>query len=213
MDYKKYVSIYKNIFVYTITTESNSYFYVVMHLFLQAVSRQGVIILFDENRNILARSPLSLLLQESSKLIGVVQDFLDDNEVSFWDIENIVVVHGPGSFTGIRTITLYVNTLAYIYPHIFLTPVEYFDLFDQYPIVKTSSKRDMFVKNWKNDIIQVVKNETFVTESGDRQVYGDVESLWLNIHTDIDYTVFLRDVDLVQEKTISPLYVKKPNIS
>jgi hypothetical protein len=35
-------------------------------------------------------------------------------------------------------------------------------LFENYPIIKTSSKRDLFVKKSKNNIIEIIKNEDFV---------------------------------------------------
>lgn len=85
--------------------------------------------------------------------------FLSSMNTKIKDIENIVVVHGPGSFTGIRTIVLLVNTLSFIYPKLHLTPLSFFDMYKNYPICKTSSKRDLFVKYSKSAIIEVVKNE------------------------------------------------------
>jgi tRNA A37 threonylcarbamoyladenosine modification protein TsaB len=78
-----------------------------------------------------------------------VSDFLREAQVSYQEIENIVLVVGPGSFTGIRTTVLYANTLSFIFPHLFLTGVSFFDLYETYPIVKTSSKRDLFVQKEK----------------------------------------------------------------
>lgn len=61
-------------------------------------------------------------------------------------------------------ISLVVNTLAYIYPHIFLTGISFFDMYDAYPIIKTSSKKDLFVKREKYASIEVVSNEDFVND-------------------------------------------------
>ncbi|MDR1944798.1 MAG: hypothetical protein LBQ59_01590 [Candidatus Peribacteria bacterium] len=39
-----------------------------------------------------------------------------------------------------------------------LTPVSYFDLYNDYPIIKSSSKRDSFFKKNKNSPIEVIYN-------------------------------------------------------
>lgn len=184
-----------------------------MNLFINAVSSQGKLILFDEARQITSEIDISLLLNESSKLIGTVDNFLTDNGVMYSDLENIVVIHGPGSFTGIRTIVLYVNTLSFTYKNIRLTPVSFFDMFDTYPIAKVSSKRDLFVKDQKSAIIEVVKNEDFVEKYTWQTIHGDIDMEGVSCTWEIDYNKFIQSISLGNEKKIEPLYIKKPNIS
>jgi type III secretion system FlhB-like substrate exporter len=43
-----------------------------------------------------------------------------------------------------------------------ITTLTYFDLFENYPIIKTSSKRDSFVKMAKESEIEVIQNEDLV---------------------------------------------------
>ncbi len=100
-----------------------------MNILLNAVSEKGKILLFDDNGTILASQDIIIQGNESSKLIPLFSGFLQSNSIVHEDIENIVVVHGPGSFTGIRTICLFVNTLSFIYPHIYITPLSFFELF------------------------------------------------------------------------------------
>jgi len=97
-------------------------------------------------------------MRESSSLIGLIQGFLTQNNLKYQDLNNIVVVHGPGSFTGIRTVALIVNSIAFAIPNLSLTPISFFDLLDRYPMIKSSSKRDLFVKKMKWDKIEVVNN-------------------------------------------------------
>jgi len=114
------------------------------------------------------------------------------------------------------SITLVVNTLAFIYPHISLTTLWFFDLYDSYPIVKASSKRDLFVKMWKSDIIQIVKNDDFCDMYSWDQIFGDINPwvLWnFTITNDVDYEDVFRKVSIDDSKTIAPMYIKKPNIS
>ena len=184
-----------------------------MYLFIQAVSSEGKLIIFNEQREILFQRDISLLLNESSKLISTVWGFLSDSGVWYDDIENIVVVYGPGSFTGIRTISLFVNTLAFIYGHIFLTPTTYFDLFDRYPICKVSSKRDLFVKTGENAIITIARNEDVADQYRGQKIYGDAVLEGIEVDSTIDYKSVIDKISLKKEKQIAPLYIKKPNIS
>lgn len=138
------------------------------------------------------------------------------NDIDYREVQNIICVAWPWSFTGIRTVTLVVNTLAFIYPHISLTTLWFFDLYDSYPIVKASSKRDLFVKMWKSDIIQIVKNDDFCDMYSWDQIFGDINPwvLWnFTITNDVDYEDVFRKVSIDDSKTIAPMYIKKPNIS
>jgi hypothetical protein len=40
-----------------------------------------------------------------------------------------------------------------------MTSLSFFDLFNNYPIVKTSSRRDCFIKKDKTSEIEIIKNE------------------------------------------------------
>jgi len=184
-----------------------------MNLFIHAVSSEGRLLLFDSAGTIHHEQGISLLLNESSKLIWTVAAFLQASHVSYEDVENIVVIHGPGSFTGIRTIVLYVNSLAFIYPHILLTPLSFFWLYDSYPIAKKSSKRDLFVKRSENAIIEIVQNDVFLAEYSDKTVYGDIWDIHTLCDASVEYSTILKSLQLKKEKSIEPLYIKKPNIS
>lgn len=184
-----------------------------MNLFINAVSSTWKLILFDDAKQVIADQDISLLLHESSKLISVVSDFLESQNTGYSELKNVVVVHGPGSFTWIRTIVLFVNTLAFTYENIFITPISFFELFDNYPIIKMSSKRDLFVKHEKNGIIEVLGNEDFLKIYREKKVYGDVINLDCDCSTTIDYQRVISGITLKQEKIIQPLYIKKPNIT
>lgn len=189
-----------------------------MHIFLQAVSPEGYICLFDNTRRIIAELSFELLGNESSKLIGLVGSFLRENHIDYTDIQNIATVVGPGSFTGIRTIVLFVNTISFAYPDVHLTSVNYFDLFQTYPIVKQSSKRDMFVKRQKNTIIEIMVNEDlyeYIEKKKLSCVYGHIwhTGFSWDIHSNINYRSYIKSLKLDTKKILTPLYIKKPNIT
>lgn len=188
-----------------------------MYLFFDGVSSEWYIWLFSEEKKCIASSTVSIAGNESTKTISVIESFLQKQKVPYKDIKNIVTVIGPGSFTGIRTISLVVNTLAYIYPHIFLTPINFFELYSKYPIIKSSSKRDLFVKWKKSATIEVVSNQDFEQRYLWEEVYGDINlerfTQEIELSSERDYETIFQKIELQNLKRIAPLYIKKPNIS
>ncbi len=188
-----------------------------MILFFDGVSSSGYIWLFDSKKQEIAHDSFTITGNESTQTIPIIETFLQAQSVPYTDIQHIVAIVWPWSFTGVRTITLVLNTIAYIYPHISLTGLSFFELFDTYPIFKQSSKRDVFAKYKKWDIITIVPN-TFLDETyRDRPIFWDIDtSLYTHIstiHNKIDYTKILQNIVLSDAKRLSPLYIKKPNIS
>ena len=190
-----------------------------MNLFINAVSSSGVIILFDETRKIICEKNIEILWNESSKLVTYIDSFLTENNTLYWDIENIVVVNGPWSFTWVRTIVLAVNTINYIIKKN-ITHLSFFDLFTSYPIIKSSSRRDLFVKYEKHATIEIVNNDDFLNKVHDTQnleFHWDISNntIWekISVNSDIDYITLLEKVEFQDNKIIEPLYIKKPNIS
>lgn len=191
-----------------------------MNLFLDAVSKNAYICLFDEKRNIIDEQNFSVYQNESSILPKLIDNFIKKNKLFYKDIENIVVVEWPWSFTGIRTIILVVNTIAFAFPNIYLTWISFFDLFENYPIIKISSKRDIFFQKNKNETIQILKNEEFqalIKQKNIEYVFGDYsdwESLfWINIDEKIFYDNIIKNIIFTNKKSLEALYIKKPSIS
>lgn len=188
-----------------------------MYLFFNGVAVEAYIGLYSDQRELIACENFHISGNESTKTIPVIDDFLNKCNVSYTDISNIVCVVWPGSFTGIRTISLVVNTLAYIYPNIYLTAINFFDLFENYPIVKSSSKRDLFVKREKSDTIEILSNSDFEDINTQKMLYGDVDISRFEknytLETYIDYDICMKNIVLEKEKKLAPLYIKKPNIS
>jgi hypothetical protein len=48
--------------------------------------------LFDDNRQIIHKQDIEVLGNESSKLINLVDNFLDNNNVNYKNLDNIIVV-------------------------------------------------------------------------------------------------------------------------
>lgn len=188
-----------------------------MNLFLDTTSPKNTLILFNEKKDIITTYFFDVRLNESTRLIEELNDFLKLNNLSYFDLENIVVVNWPWSFTWIRTTVLLVNTINFIIKKN-ITTLTYFDLFDNnYPIIKSSSKRDSFIKLEKKSEIKVINNDEIIEllmQNNIKKVYSDTEFLEkLEIIKEVDYKNIIQNLKLEKNSIISPFYFKKPNIS
>lgn len=184
-----------------------------MNLFLNTISKIWKIILFDNDKNIITSKDIEVLWNESTLLINQLDIFLKENNTFYSDLENIVVVNWPGSFTWVRTTTLMVNTINFVNKKN-ITPINYFELFDNYPIIKTSSKRDSFIvfsKKW--EVLVMLNDEIEKKLENIKSYYWDLKIEGKNNIEDIDYQKIIKNISLKKEDIIKPFYVKKPSIS
>lgn len=181
-----------------------------MNLFIDPISSPAKVFLFDDNKSIISKSELIIKWNESSALLDFLINFLNTNDLKTKDLLNIVLVRWPWSFTWVRTAVLVVNSLAFI-NKTNLTDISYFDLYKDYPIVKTSSKRDCFIKISANDDIVNMPNSDVLKLSDNKQFYWDFIEI-SNIIVNIDYIDIITNIKLKKLEKIAPLYIKKPNI-
>ena len=189
-----------------------------LNFFINAVSKKAVLILFNNDRQIISTKYIDIFWNESEKLTWIIDRFVLENKINYNDLQNLVVVNWPWSFTWVRTIVLIINTINFlIWKNI--TSINFFDLFDKYPIVKSSSKRDLFVKFDKKTKIEVIKNEDFIhiaNENSIKEIFWDLNNkdiFDISLIDNINYDNIIRNLNFKKDKLISPLYIKKPNIS
>lgn len=188
-----------------------------MNLFLDTISPKNTLLLFNDKKEIINIYHFDVRLNESTKLIEELDNFLKLNDMNYFNLENIVVVNWPWSFTWVRTTILLINTINFIIKKNIST-ITYFDLFDNnYPIIKSSSKRDSFVKLSKSDEIVVIENDkiaNLLIENNATKVYSDTSFLEnIEIIKDVDYKNIIKNLELSKNSIVSPFYFKKPNIS
>lgn len=185
-----------------------------MNLFLDTVSPENALIFFDEKRQIISKYFFDVRQNESTLLINEVDNFLKNNNLDYKDLENIVVVNWPWSFTWIRTTILFVNTINFVtWKNI--TWINYFELFKNYPIIKTSSKRDSFFKESENKEIENITNEELEKRLENTEtIYWDALFLtWKEIISKPDYEEIIKNIKLEKNKKIDAFYLKKPSIT
>ncbi len=184
-----------------------------MNIFLDTISPKNTLILFDDKRQIIQKYFFDVRLNESTLLIEEFDKFLSQNKLNYKDLENIVVVAGPGSFTWVRTTILLVNTINFVIKKN-ITTLTYFDLFENYPIIKTSSKRDSFVKISAESEIEIIQNEDRKEKlKGIKTVYWDIVLENIQTINEVDYEKIIKNISFQNQKIANAFYLKKPNIS
>jgi tRNA A37 threonylcarbamoyladenosine modification protein TsaB len=189
-----------------------------MNLFIDTISKIWTIILFDNNRKIIDKKNLDFKKNESSKLIPNITNILEKNLLNYNSLKNIVIVNGPWSFTWIRSSILVVNSINFIIKKN-ITTISFFELFDNYPIIKASSKRDSFIKNSKNSLIEIIENHKLIKklqEKNIKKIYWEIdEKLFENIEiiNKIDYEKIIKNLKFDNLKIAQANYIKKPNIT
>ena len=185
-----------------------------MNLFINPISKNCNIFLFNDKREIIDNIVFELKWNESSLLLPTINDFLKKNNIGYFDINNIVLVNGPWSFTWVRTAVLAINSINYIIKKN-LTALSYFELFKDYPIIKSSSKKDCFFKKNEKDQIEIIENDKLkdiLVKDKIEKIYWESDIENIEIIEKIDYLSIIKELKFQNLEKIEPLYLKKPNI-
>lgn len=195
-----------------------------MILFVDAISEVSFIWLFssDDDRNIISFEKFDSKFNESSILIPKIDKLLENNSLSYSDLSNLVVVSWPWSFTWVRTISIATNTINYVIKKD-MTDLSFFDLYEKnywkYPIVRPSSRRDSFIKKASQNDIEIISNdelEKYLLDNNIDKIYWNLQksiSYKWEIISSLDYEKLIKNIELLDKKSIMPLYFKKPSIT
>ena len=140
-----------------------------------------------------------------SELLPCIKELTDLN-----DINEIIVVNGPGSFTGIRTGITVAKTIAYV-KNIPIKTVSYLDLMDYslndgYNIVGLFDSSGIFVGYY--DKHNSIKKYLYI-KKGDLSEFIDKDNIITNVAIDYEKAYkYIKILDNVNPKNVNPLYIK-----
>jgi len=189
-----------------------------MNIFINTISSNWIIFLFNNEKKIIDKITTNFKQNESSKLIPLINEILEKNSLTINNLENLIVVNWPWSFTGIRSTILVINSINFLIKKN-ITTLSFFDLYENFPIIKTSSKRDNFIKKNKDKEIEIINNEElekFLTEKKIKKIYWEInKNLFENIEeiNNIDYEKIIKNLKFNNLKIAQSNYIKKPSIT
>ncbi|MCK9272586.1 hypothetical protein M0P65_03495 [Candidatus Gracilibacteria bacterium] len=188
-----------------------------MHIFIDTISPDGILILF-ENNDIIDSLDLDIKGKESNEFLLKLEELVNRNNINFKDISGIVIINGPGSFTGTRVISLIVNTINFVH-HTPLSSINYFELLEYmengYPMAIKANKGEYLIKKSKASNPEIIA----IPELPKGDYFGigdniDFEKNESRIQLKKDYKKFIKEFEFNgKNHRIEPFYIKKPNIT
>ena len=170
--------------------------YINLHL---ALFKDGVVI--DE------------VLKKEGKLsdyfVSSIQELLEKEKITFEDLSGIIIVNGPGSFTGVRIGVVVAKLISYT-KHIPLKTISYLQAlalkYDQDCIVAITDKNGAFVGKFKQN--HELQGDYFYLTKQELAEYPEKILVDENINLDMVYE-YLRDQKEIHPHFVKPIYVKK----
>lgn len=180
-----------------------------MHLFIDTHLNDIVIILYKDGK-IIKKEIVEEEKEHSRVIMPIIKKILNKEE-----LESIIVVNGPGSFTGVRLGVTVAKTLAYTLevPIRTITSLECMALSteEEEKIMGFSDKNGYYIGIFDNDY-KLIGNYAYLSKAEyasyteDYKVITDVQLDYLKI---IEYAL---EKEEVNPHKVNPIYVKKIDV-
>ncbi len=196
-------------------------------LCLSTASSFTAIALFD-GTELLAENSWVSNNDEAEKLMPAIADLLNSPKTSYSDLQKVIVVNGPGSFTGLRIGVSVANTIAYLtnaklYS---LTTFDFWHTLTDLPILIFAGKGGVYLSekgNSEGDLINLPEINDTLAAKKISEYFGDItdeqkEAIAAKF-TDLDFTFgeimkkAIAEAPLKEAQIVKPLYIKKPAIT
>jgi len=175
-------------------------------LYIDTHDKNVVIVLFKDG-NVLNMKDVESKSKHSQITLPTIREVLDEKKIDVNDLNEIIVVNGPGSFTGERIAVTIAKTMAYALN----IPIKVIDSLtikainiNGKKIVANEDRNGAFIATFdkNNKIVDEIK---YVPNS----IYKDMKDVVVDV--DIDYEKvysFTKQLDEVKPHNVKPLYAK-----
>lgn len=188
-----------------------------MILFVDPLGTEMSFVLATPDRTVVSERHVALAGSEFERFLNELEAFVSSSGWRFSDLTAIVCVNGPGPFTGMRVVTLTLNTLALVHG----IPAYATDAFSCFRLSGFSGPY----------LIRANRGEYAWSESGESFELRPLESIeagsYFGLADEKDFAnggvsvqfsrnpgEFLRNFPFVAPVgRIEPIYIKKPNIT
>lgn len=188
-----------------------------MYLFIDTISDPTYVALFDEKRHIIATQSWPGKQREFDTLTEEINDLLEKNNITYKGLSGMVVMVGPGSFTGTRVTTLVANAISYGFntPLFPLTVGEFFALQDApLPWITGVTKKEVLVWNDKKQDATIEQISNLPEGTYTTLAPIDFQGQRNTIKTAHNYTKVIAQLSLNKsQERVKPVYAKDPNIT
>lgn len=179
-----------------------------------------------ENNEIIAENDWLSDNDEAEKLMPAIDALLKSQSLSFNDIKKVLVVKGPGSFTGLRIGVTVANTIAYLNqcPLNSLTTLDYLHYQNYAAVLLFAGKGAVYLSKQRGDEAQIINLPDFPEAlEGIKELGGDISDEQKAAIGEIKFIKpkksfaevmleFLK-TNPKDQKIVEPFYIKQPSIS
>ncbi len=164
---------------------------------------------------------------EAENLIPQIQKLLKKNKKTFRDIKNIIVVKGPGSFTGLRIGVATANMIAYLNKaHLYCLTA-----FDYYWKMLGEKPKDMALLLYagsggvyvNGELVNLPDLKKYLSEKKIKEIFGDISKNQKKQVGHLKFKILRKSFGKVLEKfnlkdlekteIVEPMYIKGPGIT
>ena len=147
--------------------------------------------------------------KHSEYFISLLQELLEQNSVTFDDLSGIIVINGPGSFTGVRIGVVVAKMISYSknIPLKALSYLQALDLeYDGEVFVGITDKNGVYVGRFNQD--HELIGDYFYLSNKDWESFG--ESILVDGVLDLNKVyLYMKKQDAIEPHLLKPIYIKK----
>lgn len=179
-------------------------------LYIDTHDRTVLIILFKDGK-ILTKNEINSLNKHSEIALPAIVQVLEQNNLEINNIKEIIVVNGPGSFTGVRIAVTISKTLAYCLN----IPIKVIDALTVIAINDKRDKKIVAIEDRNGAFVGVfnasyeqledfvyLNKSVYVEYRENNEVLTDIEVDYENVY---DY---VKSLEPLNPHDIKPLYIK-----
>lgn len=188
----------------------------------------GTAIALFKDKKLMAETSWKSQNNEAEKLMPEIAQLLENKKTSLQNIEEIFVIRGPGSFTGLRIGVTVANTLAYLNQAKLycIDTFEYHQAAAKDPVLLFAGSMGVYLCEKigaEPELINLPDLHKALSQKSITQVQGDISPEQKSALKNIKFIETSKTFGQIMEKVIAqnhpqqtlvkPLYIKPPGIS
>ncbi len=178
-------------------------------LFISTYSSMLTIGILKDDK-LLQKKEVKSIRSHSTILVPTIEKILSENKIEIKELSLVIVVNGPGSFTGVRLGVTVAKTIAYTLnikiktiTSIDALAVSYDNLNEK--IVTVKDNKGIYYGKYKNN--KLIKNLKYILNNDTNKLKGNIlESSYLNLEK---INKYLKNKKEENPHEVKAIYVKK----
>lgn len=147
--------------------------------------------------------------KHSENTVNLIQELLDENKIKVDNLNEIIVVIGPGSFTGVRIGVVIAKILGYT-KNIKVKPISYLEIlslnYNKEVVVGIKDRNGAFIGKFNNNN-KLVGDYEYISNS-ELEMYN--ENIEFDDYVDYEKLIkYAKNIKEVNPHLLKPLYVKR----